>query len=690
MRAIIPLVPRAKSDAERNLATFISRARGATTAFGAGLNFDADCWDVTDFYAQKGHGNSKHGTITIHFTQRLKDGGTPFCRQLIDFAKAYVRSQLANRSSSSFTYAITAFRALDTAIQECDISCLSDCDAAVFNRAAELIRRKSTVDDNGSAGSVLGVIARFLDEKGFVYAPLHNWSYPRTRKATSGRVGPEFERRRHAKMPDQAALDGLAQAFHLATDPRDILIASVSAILCSAPERINEVMVLSANCEVEQSGKDERVYLGLRWFGSKGASDHIKWILPGMADVVREALTRIRRITEPARVMARWYEQNPGKLYLPPDLEHLRGKKLLTLEEVWEIANLSPDKRIVRGWMQKAHIPFAHIDLNHPIRGWIQIHAARFADIERHIVDMLPPCFPMYDERRGMRYSEALLVIPEGLFGNRGSSAGNRCMFEVVKYHHVGCALGQNKRAGSTTVFQRVGIDPEGKLEMRSHQFRHWLNTMAQSASLSQLDIAKWSGRADIRHNRSYDHMTSEEIITKIRDAVGDHAKAIGPLAEIPKNLPVTRAEFAAMAVPTAHVTLYGFCVHDFTTTPCEMFRRCLDCREHVCIKGLPDKTERIRQALEANRDSLAKAKKAVAENAYGAEDWVTAHQAAVDRLEQLLTILTDRSVTDGAVVQLNSTSTYSLSEGALLDRLHLDGTGAEMLAGVETTKRLP
>jgi hypothetical protein len=109
-----------------------------------------------------------------------------------------------------------------------------------------------------------------------------------------------------------------------------------------------------------------------------------------------------------------------------------------------------------------------------------------------------------------------------------------------------------------------------------------------------------------------------------------------------------------------------------------------------VCIKGLPDKTERIRQALEANRDSLAKAKKAVAENAYGAEDWVTAHQAAVDRLEQLLTILTDRSVTDGAVVQLNSTSTYSLSEGALLDRLHLDGTGAEMLAGVETTKRLP
>jgi hypothetical protein len=47
MRTAIPLVPRWKSDAERNLAAFISRARDATTAFGAALNFDADCWNVT-------------------------------------------------------------------------------------------------------------------------------------------------------------------------------------------------------------------------------------------------------------------------------------------------------------------------------------------------------------------------------------------------------------------------------------------------------------------------------------------------------------------------------------------------------------------------------------------------------------------------------------------------------------------
>lgn len=689
MSAAIPLIPRYKTDAEGNLAKFIAHARNDLTAFGADLDFDTDWWDVTDYYSKKGHRNSKQGTITIHFSQRLKEGGTPFCEQLKGFAKAYVRSHLGNRSSASFVFAITAFRALDEAIHQLNVRSLVDCDATVFNKAAEILRERTNVGDNASAGAALGKITRFLDEHGMVYAPLHNWRYPRVFKATYGRIGPEFERARQRKMPDPTALDGLAQAFNLAAEPRDVLITAVAAILCSAPERINEVMVLPDNCEVEQQGKEGRKYLGLRWAGSKGAADHIKWILPGMTDVVREALVRIRRITQPARMMAQWYEKNPTKLFLPPELEYLRDKEIMTLDEVWKVVNLAPSKSAARQWMQYSSIPFIYIPFQHQIKGEIQIQAARFADIERFIVSTLPPGFPIYDEGRGLRYSEALLVIPSGLFGNRSNGAGSRCMFEVVKYHHIGCSLGQNRKSGSTTIFERVGIDPDRKLVMRSHQFRHWLNTLAQGANLSQVDIAKWSGRASIYQNASYDHVTSEEIVTMLREAVGNHAKAIGPLAEIPKNLPISRAEFAAMAVPTAHVTLYGFCIHDFTTTPCEMFRKCLDCREHVCIKGVPGKTERVRQVLEEAKQMLAKAQQAVAEEVYGAEDWVTTHQASADRMEQLLAILTDSKVTDGAVIQLSATNTYSLSEGALLDRMRLEGAGTPALLGACPRKAL-
>jgi hypothetical protein len=665
MGLVIPLVPRVKTDAEGNLAKFIAYCRDELTAFGSDIDFDADEWDVTDYYSKQGHRNSKAGGFTIHFTQRKKAGAKPFCSQLGSFAKSYVRSQLHARNSSSFTRAIAAFRALDTVMQEQKILSLSDCDATVFNKAS-LVLQAGKADDSG-AGAVLGKIARFLDEKGFVYAPLHNWRYVKVRKESSGRVGPEFEKRRQKNLPSQEILDALAQSFCLASEPRDVLITSVAALLCSAPERVNEVMVLTQDCETEQSSSDGKKYLGLRWAGSKGASDHIKWILPGMADVVRSALERIRTITEPAREMARWYERNPGKLFLPLEFEHLRQKEILTLDEVSALVNLAPEKRSVRNWLKGTGIPYVYVPFVHPKKGRIEVQAVRFAALEKYIISTLPAGFPIYDSARGLKYSESLLAIPFGLFRNRLNHS--LCMFEVVKYHHIGCAIGQNQKAGSRTVFQRVGIDPAGRLAMKTHQFRHWLNTLAQGANLSQLDIAKWSGRTSIQQNAAYDNVSSEEIVGQIRAALGDHAKAIGPLAEIPKNLPVTQEEFAKMSVPTAHVTLYGFCIHDFTALPCEMFRKCLDCREHVCIKGASGKTGRVREALNIARKVLATAKQAVANEVYGAADWVDTHEATVERLEQLLGILTDPNVADGAVVQLRASGIYSLSEGALSDR---------------------
>jgi hypothetical protein len=289
----------------------------------------------------------------------------------------------------------------------------------------------------------------------------------------------------------------------------------------------------------------------------------------------------------------------------------------------------------------------------------------RFADFERHVVSLLPGGFPVADAKTGLKFSDALLVMPLGLF----RAAGSKSMFESLRYHHVSNALGQNSIAGSSTVFQRLGLDPDRRLFIKTHQFRHWLNTLAQGASLSQVDIAKWSGRASIHQNAAYDHESSDEIVQRIRDAIGDHDRAIGSLAEIPHNLPVSHAEFVAMAVPTAHVTLYGFCIHDFTSSPCEMFRKCLDCRQHVCIKGVPERVERVRQALGEARHQLTLALAAAADEIYGANEWVDTHGATVERLEQLLAILLDPNISDGAVIQLRESGVYSLSEAAILDR---------------------
>lgn len=689
MSKVIPLLPRVKADAESNLKEFITRARNMLNTLGADLDFDADRWDLTSYYLSRGDRSAKSASILLNFIQRQSGYTQPLCLQVLDFAKAYVRSECHHTSSSDAKRCITAFRALDAAIREREIKSLVDCDAGTFNRASEMIRAWTKIGDNRSAGAKLGIIARFMDERGLVYAPLHDWKYTPASRQTFGRVGVEFDQRRQGKMPSEESLDAIAQAFHLATEPRDVLVTSIAAILVAAPERINELMALPNDCEVEQTGSDGKTYFGLRWSASKGAKSHIKWIIPGMVDVVRKALVNIRSITDSTRQVALWYEKHRGKLYLPPHLEHLRQQPTLRLEDIEKIANLSPNKRCVRQWMKVHEIPFTYISAQHPIQGRIQIMAARFKDVERQIISTLPKGFPIHDERSRLKYSDALFTIPRGLFSNRTNSGGEPCMFEYVKYHHICCAFGYQKGGHARSVFERVGLDPDGKLSIRSHQFRHWLNTLAQGVNLSQVDIAKWSGRASVRQNSAYDHVSSEEIVSQIRSAVGNHTKAIGPIAEIPKNLPVSRTEFAAMTVPTAHVTLYGFCIHDYTTAPCEMFRACLDCREHVCIKGLPDKTERIRHALAAARSSLEKAIAAVADEVYGAGEWVVTHQATVSRLERLLAILLDSAISDGAIVQLTSTSTYSHSEGAVRDRIQLDGAAGSALPSTSRPKSL-
>lgn len=60
-----------------------------------------------------------------------------------------------------------------------------------------------------------------------------------------------------------------------------------------------------------------------------------------MAEIVKEAIAKLRRISAPVREIATWYEANPGKLYLSPELEYLRGITWITLSGVGKIIGMN-------------------------------------------------------------------------------------------------------------------------------------------------------------------------------------------------------------------------------------------------------------------------------------------------------------------------------------------------------------
>lgn len=170
---------------------------------------------------------------------------------------------------------------------------------------------------------------------------------------------------------------------------------------------------------------------------------------------------------------------------------------------------------------------------------------------------------------------------------------------------------------------------------------------------MSQLDIAKWSGRKDVRQNRYYDHESPAAIVARIRTAVGDDKRMFGPLATGARAALIWRDEFARLKFPTAHTTDFGYCTHDYVMSPCQMHRDCLNCGEQVCVKGDEEKEQRIRKAHGEATRMLAMAEQADAEGLVGASDWAAYHAAQLGRIATLLEILDDPAVPPGAIIQL-------------------------------------
>jgi len=379
-------------------------------------------------------------------------------------------------------------------------------------------------------------------------------------------------------------------------------------------------------------------------------------------------LEKIRQCTDGARKIALWYETEPSRLYLPKHLEHLRSRELITMKELGEVLWSGAMARTVpRTWCIDNAIPL--------VKGDNRVLFAPFANVEKVVLAMLPPNFPLLERESEMKYSEALCIIPRNLFHQ--NKATYACMLEPIVIQHVNDGLGARSEHGVQSIFDALGFtDDEGNpIGITTHQFRHYLNTLAQAGGLSQLDIAKWSGRKDIRQNVAYDHVTADELIEKFRAVIGDENQMVGPLATIPKNILIPRDEFARLKIPTAHTTDLGFCVHDYTMAPCQLHLDCILCEEQVCVKGDEVKQAKLRTQLAEARKLLADAKEAVKKGYVGGDRWMEHHLATTERLSQLCEIMDNPDVPVGSIIQLSNLRMPSQVVQAEEQRLGLGAT---------------
>jgi hypothetical protein len=636
--------PKSHLTTAENLHEFIRMCRDDLTVFGASLNWDDVAWP-------KACNFTKLGAHSRGFEESDKMDDV-----FIDFAKAYFRYQQGHKPTETKNES-KALRVIEAALLQVQGNAnISGINVSVLDEATLLAKNHYSQIAAYHCGRELQRLATFTSEKHLIPAHVGTWkSSIKKPSDVTIRTGLKAKAIQDKKLPHQDVLDALAEIFaNNPTNPKDIFTTSVFAMTMCAPVRISEILELPDDCEVECVDSKGETQYGWRFFSAKGFEGDIKWIPHVMVPIAKEAVSRIRNLTAEARKLALWIEKFPNKPYRHAACPNVADDAPLTPFQACAYLGLvNETPTACHSSLKSAKLSTENGDhsLN---RLW------QYAMLRQ------PKELPWLSKKKKIKYGNALFCMTRNLIGSqRGTSpvilwAPTNNIFNNDLSPRISEST-QNHQS----IFDRCGYKTKDgeRIKATSHQARHLISTLANRGGLSQEMIAKWAGRADPKQNRVYNHESEWEIIAKA-EALDTSLSLFGPAGEISQHIPVTTQEVNLMERGALHASLYGVCSHDFIMSPCGKFRDCLNCEEHICIKGSDgvsvERLERMKALLAQVEIDFLAAKVGLAEGYSGADRWYESHEKTAVRLRQLIEILESPQIPEGAQIKLHDGKDFS------------------------------
>lgn len=621
--------------AQQNVDAFITECR--TACEKSGTRWEALCWSSVKL-TKLGAPRNARGIVSSEY--RLES-------EFAEFVKAYLWYSSIYNPTAAITSIYLGFRVLEKAlIEQTGWARIWGCSIHVLDSAVRVATNHYGTP-KASAHIVLSYlrgIAEFLDKQGLTDTPLVGWVSPvKPPDRKLNKIGKQAEEYRQAKLPDEEALDAIAEIF--ASDPqqpRDIITTSFVAMTMCAPSRGGEILELPIWSEVLEADKSGIDRYGWRFFAFKGYQGDIKWVPSSMESVGKTAFERIKSLTNPAREFARWVEDHPQIFYRHAQCPNVDEDEPLSMIDAALALGMNPANR------QQASTALNYRKL--PTTDG----ANTLKSLWGHVLNRLPKHFPWIHAEKRIKFSEALFCM----FRNQthATRAVIPVELQLLDVSWFTCELGPRPTInGHKSIFDRHDYQASNgdHFKLNTHQPRHLLNTTANLAGLSQEYIAKWSGRANPRQNRTYNHATDAEILAKVSEGI------IRSPAPSSANLgarlifPVKDDEFLGVITPATHVTDAGYCVHNWIISPCIKYRDCDNCEDQICVKGENEKLDRTRVRLARMEAILAVALAEADPEAIGADRWIANHQSTIQRLKQRIAMLTDDDLPDGSLIRL-------------------------------------
>jgi len=660
MDDIVHFVGKAGLAAGANLEKFISHAK-VNTPF-TNISWEENSWNITSFKIGKNQGKTKK---IVHFKSLRDPSGNkstveiPFSMPFLEFAKSAFSEIMRRFQLQEFRRYLYAMQAIEQALLDAGkTACVTEVDANILDDAANLL--KSRFADAWSTGRCLErLITQIIAPAKLTPVPLE-WGSPIDYKqpTRSDRVAPKNNDRVVSRLPRVQTILDLAEIHHTSEHIPDRVVTAFVTLAMFAPSRGSEILTLPTDCIRHVQGEDG-LMMGIAWDPAKGGMPLTKFAASEQFErLATETVEFLLDLGASARRVALWYAENPGQLYLPADMEHLRGQPI-TLYEATKILGKSTE--IHPSHATRFGLLKSDGRTNDPCRtgkaGRYWASLFDFISLEKAVLTKLPEIFPILDGSTGLKWHQALFVLPENVLNPVAETLHN--VPTVLSINQINHQLGANPNGN--TIFSRHGkTERDGSpMAITTHGFRHLLNTLAQSKHLSESLIAFWSGRKSVKQNEWYDHVPQEAFIEaylKLGDNVGGIASGEA-LSEKVQGLiashGLTEHEALGVELGAISVTRFGLCKHDYALTPCPLDKDCSNCSEHVFVKG--DKRHRQEAEFQYNihAKAVAAASIALAGGELGASRWLKQNQPRMERWALALEKMNDPSIPDGTMITL-------------------------------------
>lgn len=645
MENVLIWMPKETLNGNENLAEFISFAKEKLTMYNDQEDEHGKGWSAGKW---KTCTHDRPMAMVFGFSSNAYKIDRLFENPFMDFAKAFVRQDQTISESKNVGDWLYVFRVLHEALREIHSGqspSIMDLDVYAQMRAEEFIKLSNISDKKKyHFGGKLETLYEWLNKKQILpNLPVRKNPFTRGRDKID-QLDEESAKWREERCPSMHQMLSLAECFAKAERVKDRFYTSVLVLLCFAPGRGHEINSVTIDSLQEEDGKYYVI-----WYSGKGFGATKKWVPTVMVEIVKEAFKRLIEIGKPAREAAKYAADHPGKF--------MRHGGCITPEDFDENTPLTCTQFLNAMCMKDTVLNGRVLDWGSLPQKWIK-NLIRQGEVTYSVLGRLVnekyknkdwPINPTTDRP----VWENLCIVREYEFDDEIKPKA--FSWTSILVNQLNDQL--NRRIeGQKTLWDRFGIkDEDGSdISLTSHQLRVWLNTHAMNSGMSDYLLAKWSGRADVMQNSAYDGRTKgEKDRLKNHIMLLDHNATPSPIALFSARQPVPLPTLGIKRDGVADFTGFGFCTHNYAQTPCTKAGECITCKEHVCIKGMPESLEQLEQMELLINEQFEAAKEAASDSTFGADRWVTHLGWKLAHIRTIIQKIKDPEVAIGTLIRI-------------------------------------